>query len=169
MPAPSLPLLLPAVDPTPVEAATEAAGRALEQALLPLFLYCEKAQGRADLSDYQLRHVLLIRGALDQLAEYATQLEQLLRVHRANVAGLNTQLHRALYAQPQPLEKAMQLDWEGIALGLLDRLRRPADQATPLSPLVARIRQSESFQRAQARLATAPHPFTSWPPHADAA
>lgn len=167
MPPKSYPLLLPAVDPTPTELATEAAGHALEQALLPLFLYCEKTQGRPELTDYQFRHVQLIRTALDAVAAYATQLEQLLGVHRANVAGLNAQLHHVLDTRPRPLEKTLQVDWESIACSLLERLRQPAEPTAPLSPLVARIRQSDAFQRGQARLAAAP--TATWPPHADAA
>jgi len=79
-----------------VEAATEAAGYLLEQALLPLFIFCEKALARPDLSGYQFQHMQELRAALDAVAAYDTQIQQELRVHRANVAGLNEQLHRVL-------------------------------------------------------------------------
>jgi lysophospholipase L1-like esterase len=65
MPVTPLPLLLPAVDLSDVEQATEQAGHDLEQALLPLFLYCEKTQGRPELSEYQFKHLNLIRAALE--------------------------------------------------------------------------------------------------------
>ena len=150
MPVTPLPLLLPAVDLSAVEQATDHAGHALEQALLPLFLYCEKTQGRPDLSDYQFRHLSLIRAALDAVAAYSTQVEQLLSATRANVTSLNQQLHYLYSGKPQTLEKAMLIDWESIALNLLDRLRRPTD--APLSPLVARLRQLPAFEDSLARL-----------------
>lgn len=139
MPAPPLPLLLPALDLSPVEAVTEAAGQALEQALLPLSRYCARVEGRADLTDYQFRHVATIRAALDAVETYSTQLWQLLTATRANVTGLNRQLHHAYSDRPQTLEKAMQVDWESIALSLLDRLQHPA--SVPASPLVVRVRR----------------------------
>jgi hypothetical protein len=151
MPAPPLPLLLPALDLSDVEQATEQAGHTLEQALLPLFLYCEKTQGRAELSEYQFRHLSLIRAALDAVAAYATQIEQRHRATQANVTALNRQLHYAYDAtKPQSLEQAMLVDWESIALNLLDRLRRPTD--APLSPLVVRLRQLPAFEDSLARL-----------------
>jgi hypothetical protein len=145
-----LPLLLPAVDLSDVEQATELAGHELEQALLPLFLYCEKTQGRADLSEYQFRHVSLIRTALNAMAAYATQVEELLTATRANVTGLNCQLHQVYSTDPQPPATAMQIDWERIALSLLDRLRHPNE--TPLSPLVVSLRQQSTFQDNLVRL-----------------
>ncbi|MGI4871278.1 MAG: hypothetical protein ACRYFX_08880 [Janthinobacterium lividum] len=138
MPSPALPLLLPAVDLSPVEAATEAAGHTLEQALLPLFLYCERVQGRDDLTDYQFRHVATIRAALDAVAAYSTQVEQRHTATCANVTGLNRQLHYAYSPKPQSLEKAMQVDWESIALSLLERLH---PTGLPASPLVVRIKR----------------------------
>lgn len=150
MPIQPLPLLLPAVDLSPVEAQYEAVGKALEQALLPLFLYCEKTQGRPELTDYQFRHLASIRAALDAVAAFGLQVEQLLTATRANVQGLNRQLHYAYSDKPQTLEKAMLVDWESIALNLLDRLRSPAD--APLSPLVVRLRQLPAFEDSLARL-----------------
>ncbi len=151
MPAPPLPLLLPAVDLSDVEQATEQAGHDLEQALLPLFLYCEKTQGRAELSEYQFRHLSLIRAALDAMAAYSVQVEQRHRATQANVLALNRQLHYAYDAsKPQSLEQAMLVDWQSIALNLLDRLRSPTD--APLSPLVVRLRQLPAFEDSLARL-----------------
>lgn len=150
MPATPLPLLLPAVDLSPVEASYEASGQELEQALLPLFLYCEKTQGRPDLSDYQFQHLAKIRAALDAVAAFGTQVEQLLRASRANVEALNRQLHYLYADKPQTLEKAMLVDWESIALTLLDRLRQPQD--APLSPLVVRLRSLPAFEDSLARL-----------------
>jgi hypothetical protein len=149
-----LPLLLPAVDLSPVEATYEAAGKDLEQALLPLFLYCEKTQGRADLSDYQFKHLAKIRAALDAAAAFSAQVEQLLRAQRANVEALNRQLHHLYSDKPQTLEKAMLVDWESIALNLLDRLRHPSE--APLSPLVVRLRSLPAFEDSLARLACPP-------------
>jgi hypothetical protein len=151
MPVTPLPLLLPAVDLSDVEQATEQAGTDLEKALLPLFLYCEKTQGRPELSDYQFRHLSLIRAALDAVAAYSTQVEQRHCATQANVTALNRQLHYAYDAhKPQSLEQAMLVDWETIALNLLDRLRRPTD--APLSPLVVRLRQLPAFEDSLARL-----------------
>ncbi len=151
MPVTPLPLLLPAVDLSDVEQATEQAGHALEQALLPLFLYCEKTQGRPELSDYQFRHLSLIRAALDAVAAYSVQVEQRHQATQANVMALNRQLHHAYdTTKPQSLEQAMLIDWESIALNLLDRLRHPTD--APLSPLVARLRQLPAFEDSLARL-----------------
>jgi hypothetical protein len=150
MPVQPLPLLLPAVDLSPVEAAYEASGKDLEQALLPLFLYCEKTQGRPELSDYQFRHVASIRAALDAIAAFGTQVEQLLRAHRANVDVLNQQLHHVHADKPQTTEKPLSVDWESIALSLLDRLRQPNE--APLSPLVVRLRQLPSFENNLVRL-----------------
>jgi hypothetical protein len=154
MSAQPLPLLLPAVDLSPIEATYEATGKDLEQALLPLFLYCEKTQGRPDLSDYQFRHLASIRAALDSIAAFGAQVEQLLRAQRANVEALNRQLHHLYSDKPQTLEKAMLVDWESIALNLLDRLRQP-DEA-PLSPLVVRLRSLPAFEASLARLACSP-------------
>lgn len=150
MPATPLPLLLPAVDLSPVEAAYEASGHELEQALLPLFVYCEKTQGRPELSDYQFQHLAKIRAALDAVADFGTQVEQLRRAQQANVDALNRQLHYVYSDKPQTLEKAMQVDWESIALNLLDRLRQPQD--APLSPLVVRLRSLPAFEDSLARL-----------------
>jgi hypothetical protein len=151
MPVQPLPLLLPAVDLFDVEQATEQAGTDLEQALLPLFLYCEKTQGRPELSEYQFRHLSLIRAALDAVAAYSMQVEQRHRATQANVTALNRQLHYAYDAtKPQTLEQAMLIDWETIALRLLDRLRSPTD--APLSPLVVRLRQLPAFADSLARL-----------------
>lgn len=150
MSATPLPLLLPAVDLSPVEATYEAAGHELEQALLPLFLYCEKTQGRSELSDYQFQHLAKIRAALDAAAAFGTQVEQLLRAQQANVEALNRQLHYLYSDKPQTLEKAMQVDWESIALGLLDRLRQP--QQAPLSPLVVRLHSLPAFEHNLVRL-----------------
>jgi hypothetical protein len=149
MPTTPLPLLLPAVDLSPVEAAYETTGQELEQALLPLFLYCEKTQGRPELTDYQF--LAKIRAALDAVAAFGTQVEQLLQATRANVAALNRQLHYVYSDKPQTLEKAMLVDWESIALNLLDRLRQPQD--APLSPLVVRLRSLPAFEDSLARLA----------------
>lgn len=150
MPAPALPLLLPAVDLSPVEATYEAIGKDLEAALLPLFLYCEKTLGRPELSDYQFQHLAKIRAALDAVAAFGTQVEQLLSAHRANVTALNRQLHYLYSDKPQTLEKALLVDWESIALNLLDRLRQPGD--APRSPLVVRLRQLPAFEQSLARL-----------------
>jgi hypothetical protein len=151
MPITPLPLLLPAVDLSDVEQATEQAGHDLEQALLPLFLYCEKTQGRPELSDYQFHHLQLIRAALDAAAAYAVQVEQRHTATRANVTALNRQLHYAYdAAKPQTLEQALLIDWETIALHLLDRLRHPTE--TPLSPLVVRLRQLPAFEHSLSRL-----------------
>jgi hypothetical protein len=150
MSATPLPLLLPAVDLSPVEAAYETTGQELEQALLPLFLYCEKTIGRPELSDYQFQHLAKIRAALDAVAAFGTQVEQLLRATRANVDALNRQLHYLYSDKPQTLEKAMQVDWESIALGLLDRLRAPTE--APLSPLVVRLRSLPAFEDNLVRL-----------------
>jgi hypothetical protein len=142
---------LPAVDLSDVEQATEQAGHALEQALLPLFLYCEKTQGRPELSDYQFRHLSLIRAALDAVAAYSVQVEQRHQASQANVMVLNRQLHHAYdTSKPQSLEQALLIDWESIALNLLDRLRHP--HTPPLSPLVARLRQLPAFEDSLARL-----------------
>jgi hypothetical protein len=150
MPATPLPLLLPAVDLSPVEAAYEASGQALEQTLLPLFVYCEKTQGNPELTEGQYQHLVKIRAALDAVAAFGTQVEQLLRAQQANVEALNRQLHYVCSNKPQTLEKAMQVDWESIALNLLDRLRDPG--ATPLSPLVVRLRSLPAFEDSLARL-----------------
>ena len=151
MPVTPLPLLLPAVDLSDVEQATEQAGHALEQALLPLFLYCEKTQGRPELSEYQFRHLSLIRAALDAMAAYSVQVEQRHTATQANVTALNRQLHYAYDAtKPHSLEQAMLVDWESIALNLLDRLRQPTD--APLSPLVVCLRQLPAFEDSLARL-----------------
>lgn len=151
MPVSPLPLLLPAVDLSDVEQATEQAGHALEQALLPLFLYCEKTQGRPELSEYQFQHLRLIRTALDAVAAYSLQVEQRHQASQANVMVLNRQLHYTYDAsKPQTLEKAMLIDWQSIALNLLDRLRSPTD--APLSPLVVRLRQLPAFEDSLARL-----------------
>jgi hypothetical protein len=176
MPSQPLPLLLPAVDLSPVEAQYEAVGQALEQALLPLFLYCEKTQGRPELTDYQFRHLASIRATLDAVAAFGLQVEQLLTAYRANVTALNRQLHYAYDAsKPHSLEQAMLVDWESIALNLLDRLRRPTD--APLSPLVVRLRSLPAFEDSLARLDYPPDvrqqlaAITSHhlPPHAHAA
>jgi hypothetical protein len=151
MPTPPLPLLLPAQDPAPVEAATEAAGHALEQALLPLFLSCQKALARPDLSGYQFQHVQVLHAALDAVAAYDVQVQQELDLHRANVAGLNQQLHLVLArAQPTPLEQALQVDWQGLALTLLERFCSPTD---PIStqPL-PRGRSLAAYERHLVRL-----------------
>jgi hypothetical protein len=151
MPVTPLPLLLPAVDLSDVEQATEQAGHDLEQALLPLFLYCEKTQGRPELSEYQFRHLQLIRAALDAVAAYSVQVEQRHAATCANVTALNRQLHYAYdAAKPQSLEQALLVDWETIALRLLDRLRPSTD--APLSPLVVRLRQLPAFETSLARL-----------------
>jgi hypothetical protein len=154
MSATPLPLLLPAVDLSPVEATYEAAGHDLERALLPLFLYCEKTQGRPELSDYQFQHLAKIRAALDAAAAFGTQVEQLLRATQANVHALNRQLHYLYSDKPQTLEKAMLVDWESIALNLLERLRQPQD--APLSPLVVRLRSLPAFEDSLARLSCSP-------------
>ena len=152
MPPAPLPLLLPARDPAPVEAASEAAGYVLEQALLPLFLYCEKAQGRPDLSDAQFRHVQAIRAALDAVAGYDAQLQQELRFHRANVAGLNQQLHGLLASgQPTPLARALQPDWQGLALALLERFCDPA-QPVLVAPRPGQGRELPAYARYLVRL-----------------
>jgi len=147
-----LPLLLPAHDPTPVQAATEAAGHALEQALLPLFLYCEKAVGRPDLSDGQFRHVQAIRAALDAVAAYDGQVQQELRFHRANVAGLNQQLHGLLASgRPTPLVNALQPDWQGLALTLLERFCDPT-APVPAQPAPSRGRELPAYTHHLVRL-----------------
>jgi hypothetical protein len=138
------------VDLSPVEVAYEASGKDLEQALLPLFVYCEKTQGRPELSDYQFQHLAKIRTALDAVAAFGAQVEQLLQAQQANVQALNRQLHYVYSDKPQTLEKAMQVDWESIALNLLDRLRDP--NAAPLSPLVVRLRSLPAFEDSLARL-----------------
>ncbi len=151
MPVTPLPLLLPAVDLSDVEQATDQAGTTLEQALLPLFLYCEKTQGRPELSEYQFRHVQMLRTALDAAAAYVVQIEQRHTATQANVTALNRQLHYAYdAAKPHSLEQALLIDWQSIALNLLDRLRRPTE--APLSPLVARLRQLPAFEHSLARL-----------------
>jgi hypothetical protein len=150
MPVTPLPLLLPAVDLSDVEQATEQAGYDLEQALLPLFFYCEKTQGRTELSEYQFRHLSLIRAALDAIAAYSNQVEQLLTATRANVTGLNCQLHHVYSTDPQLTALAQQVDWETIALSLLDRLRSPTAPAA--SPLVVRLSQQPAFQHNLVRL-----------------
>lgn len=151
MPTPPLPLLLPAQDPAPVEAATEAAGHALEQALLPLFLSCQKALARPELSDYQFQHVQTLRAALDAVAAYDTQVQQELCLHRANVAGLNQQLHLLLArTQPKPLEQALQVDWQGLALTLLERFCSPANPVPTQPP--PRGRALAAYERHLVRL-----------------
>jgi hypothetical protein len=154
MPVQPLPLLLPAVDLSSVEAAYEDTGTDLAQALLPLFLYCEKTQGRPELTDYQFQHLAKIRAALDAAAAFGTQVEQLLRATQANVDALNRQLHHLYSDKPQTVEKAMQVDWEGIALNLLDRLRQPTN--APLSPLAVRLRSLPAFAEGLDRLNCAP-------------
>lgn len=147
MPTDPLPLLLPARDPAPVEAASEAAGYTLEQALLPLFVYCEKAQGRPDLSEGQFRHVQAVRAALDAVAGYDAQLQQELRFHRANVAGLNQQLHVLLASgRPTPLARSLQPDWQGLALALLERFCDPA-QPVPLAIHPSQGRELPAYAR----------------------
>nr|GFC09567.1 hypothetical protein [Tanacetum cinerariifolium] len=150
MPVTPLPLLLPAVDLSDVEQATEQAGHDLEQTLLPLFLYCEKTQGRSELSEYQFRHLSLIRAALDAIAAYSNQVEQLLTATRTNVTSLNAQLHHVYSTDPQLTALAQQVDWEAIALSLLDRLRSPT--ASAASPLVVRLSQQPAFQHNLVRL-----------------
>ncbi|MDO7886002.1 hypothetical protein [Hymenobacter cheonanensis] len=151
MPTSPLPLLLPAQDPAPVEAATEAAGHALEQALLPLFVSCEKALARPELSDYQFQHMQMLRAALDAVAAYDTQVQQELGVHRANVAALNQQLHQLLaYTQPRPLEQALQIDWQGLALTLLERFCSPS--APVLTQPPSRGRALPAYERHLVRL-----------------
>jgi hypothetical protein len=145
-----LPLLLPAQDPAFVEAETEAAGHALEQALLPLFLFCEKTMARPELSDYQFQHMQMLRVALDAMAAYDTQVQQELHVHRANVDSLNQQLHRLLVrTQPKVLEQVLQVDWQGLAFTLLERFCSPT---APISTQAPRERSLAAYERHLVRL-----------------
>ncbi|MGI4822274.1 MAG: hypothetical protein ACRYFV_13775 [Janthinobacterium lividum] len=91
-----LPLLLPAVDPTPVEVQTEATGQALYDALLPLHVYCEQLRGRTDLTPRQFEHLRQLENVLDAVVSDKNQTTQLLTVHRANTEALNQQLHAAI-------------------------------------------------------------------------
>lgn len=110
-------LVLPVI----AEQTHELLGDELASALLPLTVYCDRQEARADLSDWQAAHVAVIRQALGAFDRYDGQFEDLLTAYRQALATA----HAGLTERVPPLEMALVgagPHWQSIAFRLLNRL-----------------------------------------------
>lgn len=107
--------------PVIAEQTHELLGDELADALLPLTVYCDRQEARADLSDWQAAHVAAIRQALAAFDRYDGQFEDLLAAYRQALATARA----GLAERVPPLEMALVQagpDWQSIGFRLLNRL-----------------------------------------------